>query len=61
MIKTYRLFNFDVLVSICAKMIIIYMQSLINVTKTLLSGMWQNDKACEYAMVEMMKSFALKR
>ena len=47
-------------VSICAKNDNTYMQSLINVTKTLFEWYVANDKACENAMVEMMKSFALK-
>lgn len=47
-------------VSICAKNDDTYMQSIINVTKTLFEWYVANDKACEYAMVEMMKSFALK-
>lgn len=47
-------------VSICAKNDDAYMQSLINVTKTLFEWYPVNDKACEYAMVEMMKSFATK-
>ncbi len=47
-------------VSICAKNDDAYMQSIINVTKTLFEWYVANDKACENAMVEMMKSFALK-
>ncbi len=47
-------------VSICAKNDDAYMQSLINVTKTLFECYPANDKACENAMAEMMKSFAIK-
>lgn len=47
-------------VSICAKNDDAYMQSLINVTKTLFEWYPANDKACENAMAEMMKSFAIK-
>ncbi len=47
-------------VSICAKNDDTYMQSIINVTKTYFEWYLANDKACEYAMVEMMKSFAIK-
>jgi hypothetical protein len=38
-----------------------YLQNLINVTNTLFEWYPLNGEACEYAMVEMMKSVAIKR
>lgn len=47
-------------VSICAQDDNAYLESLVNVTKSLFEWYPANSEACEYAMVEMMKSVALK-
>ena len=49
-----------VFVSICAKKDDAYLESLINATQTLFEWYPLKSEGCEYAMVEMMKSVALK-
>jgi len=49
-----------VFVSICAKKEDAYLESLINATQTLFAWYPLKSEGCEYAMVEMMKSVALK-
>lgn len=50
-----------VFVSICARNDEAYLESLINTVYTLFEWYPVNSQACEYAMVEMMKSVAIKK
>ena len=50
-----------VFVSICARNDEAYLESLINTVYTLFEWYPVNSQACEYAMVEMMKSIAIKK